>query len=93
MIEPTYTLQEIAELAKISLASVKRAVRDDRLRAIKLGRLWRVRAADAQRWLSEGDHPCPPKNVAPRARARTPKPPADGATAYPWEKRRQARRS
>ena len=91
MIEASLTIKEVAELARLGESAIRKAVKDGRLRSVKLGRALRFRAADVRKWLEEGDV-CLPKSAAP-ARVRGTKPKADGDIVYPWDRRLRARRS
>lgn len=97
MINQVYTLKEVAELAKLSLATIKRVVAAGRLDTIRLGRSVRVRGSDLKAWLEKGDTTTwqaeKGKSAARREREATTKPQPDGATGLAWEKRRQGRRS
>jgi excisionase family DNA binding protein len=46
-----YTLQEIADLLKTPLTTIQKFVRDGRLKAVKIGKSYRVEAEDLQKFL------------------------------------------
>jgi excisionase family DNA binding protein len=48
-----YTPEEVAEQLKVNLSSVQRWCQDGRLRATKLGRIWRIAESDLQNFLDE----------------------------------------
>ncbi|MEI8307134.1 MAG: helix-turn-helix domain-containing protein [Chloroflexales bacterium] len=95
MIEPVYTIDEVARLAKLSKDTIRRMVRRGRLVPIRLGRGVRFKHADIKKWLEEGDacHRAANLPVVRQETDRTAKRTPDGATAFPWDKRRQARQS
>ena len=45
------TPQEVAELLRVSSASIHRLMRRGELPAVRVGRAWRVEEAELQRWL------------------------------------------
>lgn len=44
------TCAQVAEMKKVHLRSVYRAIKEDRLKATKYGDIWLVRREDAGRW-------------------------------------------
>jgi excisionase family DNA binding protein len=46
-----YTLQEIADLLKTPLSTIQKFARSGKLKAIKIGKSYRVEAEDLQRFL------------------------------------------
>lgn len=54
-----YTLQEVAEWAKISVPAVRAMIHRQELRALKMGRLYRVRQEDLDAWAAQ-QHAVPP---------------------------------
>ncbi len=50
---PFYTTQEIAELLKVSEATVRNWIHDEELRAVRIGRDFRVAARDLEAFLDE----------------------------------------
>lgn len=47
------TLQQVAEYLQLSEMTIYRMAREGRLPGIKIGRLWRFRRADIERWMEE----------------------------------------
>jgi len=45
------TPQEVADLLRVSSASIRRLLRRGELPAVRVGRAWRVEESDLQRWL------------------------------------------
>jgi len=54
MHERFYTVEEMAEVARVSPGAVRYWIRTGRLRGVKLGRQWRIRQADAEAFLGQG---------------------------------------
>lgn len=80
----TLFLSEAAELARVSVTTLRRAIRARQLRATKKARRWRISEGELQRWLDTSD--ASPPAVAP-ARARSASAPTEhGSVAYPWDK-------
>jgi excisionase family DNA binding protein len=94
MIDTVYTAKEVATLAKVSEASVKRAAYDGRLRFVKLGRSLRFPAAAVREWLERGDVCLDDPPAAGPVRDRGAISPTDrSATVYPWDRHRKGKRS
>jgi excisionase family DNA binding protein len=69
------TVAEAAQLAACHPETIRRAARDGRLPALRVGRAIRVRAADVDAWLAAGttrDAPAPRASGSPAARASRP---------------------
>ena len=45
------TTTEVAALARVSRFTVEREIGRDHLKAVKTGRIWSIREADAEAWL------------------------------------------
>jgi PTS system nitrogen regulatory IIA component len=60
--ESLLTSGDVAKRLGINIATVERMARAGRLPAIKVGKLWRYRETDLDRWLEErvsyAHHPC-----------------------------------
>ena len=41
-----YTIYEVADILKVHHHTIRRAIKEDRLKAIKIGREWRVKKED-----------------------------------------------
>jgi len=52
--ERLMTPEEVAERLAITPKTVRRFLREGRLKAVKVGRLWRVRESDLLRYMGEG---------------------------------------
>lgn len=50
-----FTVREVAQQLKLSEWSVRREVREGRLRAKRIGRCQRITATDLERWLETDD--------------------------------------
>ncbi len=50
---PLLTVHEIAEQLKVKESTIRAWIRQDKLRAIKFGREWRVTVVDLERFLNE----------------------------------------
>lgn len=49
---PFLTPQEVSDLLHVSVQTVRRWIKDEKLPAYKVGpRMWRIRAADLDKWL------------------------------------------
>ncbi|MEM5816034.1 MAG: helix-turn-helix domain-containing protein [Candidatus Aenigmatarchaeota archaeon] len=46
-----YTPEEVAEILKVSVITVKKWLRSGELKGIKVGKLWRIREEDLQEFL------------------------------------------
>jgi excisionase family DNA binding protein len=55
-LEGVYTIREIAQRFKVSEWSVRREIRENRLRAKRIGRCIRVVEADLEFWLATDDN-------------------------------------
>ena len=66
MYERLLTPAEVAEYLRISRRTVVRWVREGRLRAIRVGRQWRIPAEEVQRVVQKGLH------VQPKEERRDP---------------------
>ena len=55
--EKFYTIKEVAELLKVSDGGVRKWLKTDKLKGIKLGRIWRIRESDLDRFLRERENP------------------------------------
>lgn len=77
--EQYQTVKELAELLKVSEVTVRRWIKDGELRAIDIGKGWRISPGDLEAFL-KGHETCPAGS------------PADGAETRPQEPRYRARR-
>ena len=50
--EGIYTPQEIAEVLKVSTATLSRAIRDGKLKALRVGGQWRIVGTDLVKYLN-----------------------------------------
>ena len=48
-----YTPQEVSEKLKIDIRTIYRWIREDRLKAVKVGHVWRISEAELKRILGE----------------------------------------
>ena len=55
-----YSLTEIAEILRVSRVTLNRAARNGSLRAIRVGKQWRVRGGDIASFVQSGGEPPPP---------------------------------
>lgn len=46
-----YTPEEVAEILKVSVITVKKWLRNGELKGVKVGKFWRVREEDLQEFL------------------------------------------
>jgi excisionase family DNA binding protein len=51
--QPFLTPQEVSELLRVSVYTVRRWIKEGHLPAYKVGRGWRIGEADIDRWLEE----------------------------------------
>jgi excisionase family DNA binding protein len=51
-----YTLLEISEILNVSVESVRRYVRSGKLKASRVGRLWRVQEEDLKKYLEKNSN-------------------------------------
>lgn len=51
---PLLTPEEVAEILRLDLRTVRRHLRDGVLVGIKVGRVWRVRPADLDAFIAQG---------------------------------------
>ena len=49
-----YSIEEISEILKVSYETVYKMVRDNKIKAVKVGVQWRVRREEVERVLVEG---------------------------------------
>ncbi len=54
MTDDWLTVAEAAAYLKLSLETIRRYIRDHKLRATKVGRQWRIRREELDRLLAEG---------------------------------------
>jgi excisionase family DNA binding protein len=55
--EEYFTPEEVAQKLKVSLRTIKSHLISGRLKGVKVGRLWRIRASDLEAFLEgEGSH-------------------------------------
>jgi len=54
MADDWLTVQEAAAYLKLSIETVRRYLRDHKLKATKIGRQWRIRREELDRLLAEG---------------------------------------
>lgn len=54
MTDDWMTVQEAAAYLKLSIETVRRYLRDHKLKAVKIGRQWRIRREELDRLLAEG---------------------------------------
>ena len=47
------TPQEVSDLLRISIHTVRRWIKEGKLPAYKVGRAWRIRKVDLDEWLSQ----------------------------------------
>lgn len=47
------TPQEVSDLLRVSVYTVRRWIKEGDLPAYKVGRLWRIRKVDLDKWLSQ----------------------------------------
>jgi excisionase family DNA binding protein len=50
--QPFLTPQEVSDLLQVSVYTVRRWIKQGELPAYKVGRLWRIKKDDLNRWLS-----------------------------------------
>jgi excisionase family DNA binding protein len=50
------TPQEVSDLLRVSVYTVRRWIKQGRLPAYKVGRVWRIRESDLDTWLNEKRH-------------------------------------
>lgn len=51
--QPSFlTPQEVSDLLRVSVQTVRRWIKEGALPAYKVGRAWRIRRADLDRWLN-----------------------------------------
>ena len=50
--EQVYTPQEVAQVLKVSAATVSRAIRDGKLKGLRVGGQWRILGSDLVRYLN-----------------------------------------
>jgi excisionase family DNA binding protein len=50
--QPFLTPQEVSDLLRVSVYTVRRWIKEGELPAYKVGRGWRISEADLERWLS-----------------------------------------
>ena len=55
--ERFYSIYEIAELLNVSDGAVRKWLKAGALKGIKLGRIWRIRESDLDRFLRERENP------------------------------------
>lgn len=53
-IEELYTIEEVARMLKLSARTVERFCKDGRLKAFKIGRLWRIPRSSLEQFLRQG---------------------------------------
>lgn len=51
--QPFLTPQEVSAILRVSVYTVRRWIKDGDLPAYKIGRGWRIREADIDRWLNQ----------------------------------------
>ena len=51
-IEKLYTLQEVAEILKVSTRTVHRHIESGKLSAVRIGRLYRIKESALQRFIN-----------------------------------------
>jgi len=51
--ERFYTIKEVAELLKVSDGGVWKWLKTDKLKGIKLGRMWRIKKSDLEEFINE----------------------------------------
>jgi len=51
--EKFYTIKEVAELLKVSDGGVRKWLKTDKLKGIKLGRIWRIKKSDLEEFINE----------------------------------------
>jgi excisionase family DNA binding protein len=60
MTKPYFTASEVAKMLLVSPQTVSSWCREGKLRAIRAGRLWRIRPADLEEFTKKG---VPPENL------------------------------
>ena len=50
------TIEEAAELLKLSTKTIYRMVRENKLKASKIGRVWRIKKSDIDDYLSQNSN-------------------------------------
>jgi excisionase family DNA binding protein len=55
--QPFLTPQEVSGLLRVSVYTVRRWIKEGDLPAYKVGRGWRIREPDIDRWLSQHQSP------------------------------------
>jgi excisionase family DNA binding protein len=58
--ERVYSLTEIAEILRVSRVTLNRAARSGSLKAIRVGKQWRVRGRDITSFVESGGEPLAP---------------------------------
>lgn len=48
------TIKELAEFLKVNEATIRRAIDSGKLKALKVGKSWRVEKEEVIKWLQEG---------------------------------------
>ena len=88
-----YTVQEVAALLKVSAAGVRRLIRRGQLKALRVGKSYRVRPAQIEDFASQavGIHAPRPRAKAPTTTQRRPRAKAKAATTAQPQPSRQPR--
>jgi excisionase family DNA binding protein len=48
------TIKELAEFLKVNEATIRRAIDSGKLKALKVGKSWRIEKEEVIKWLQEG---------------------------------------
>src|SRR5215207_5394544 len=74
MDEAFLTTEEVLEYLQVNLRTVYRLIKAGKIPAVRVGRQWRFRKRDIDRWLdSQRTHPLAPPTVAPSAKSAQPR--------------------
>jgi len=77
------TVKEVADLLKVGETTVRHWIKDGELRAIDVGREWRIAPGDLENFLQR--HATTPLSYGKTPQEGSVKLPADGSTASPRE--------
>ena len=54
MVQELYTPNELSEILKIDVETIRRFLREDKIKGVKIGHHWRVKESDLKDFIEQG---------------------------------------
>jgi excisionase family DNA binding protein len=87
MATPIYLfIEEAAELGRVSVTTLRRAIRDKSLKAAKRAGRWRIKQGELERWLETSESRSPQRSATAPVKVTGARAPTEASNgAYLWD--------